>query len=227
MSILGVYLFGSLARGDQDNSSDVDVLVVYGENPGKWLKKTIYKSIKAEVGVDVVLAEYSEQRINEMFQQGHLFAWHLFQEASPLKKSILQPEKMLIFERPAPYKTGSKDAKRFINLLMSIRSEVASESVSLVHEAGLTYLALRNIAMSMSERHLPNIDFTRYSPFSLSTALGIDTPCDYVDYLRLISARHSSQRGLNAPAMDGNQLISLLDRSLIWADQVIGNTNEL
>jgi predicted nucleotidyltransferase len=225
MTIVGAYLFGSMARGDHDDSSDVDVLAVYREDSNSNQREKFRRLIKTELGTSVAIAEYSEHRLDEMFQQGHLFTWHLFQEATPLKTAYLRPEAMLVFRRPARYQTSLIDARRFINLLISIRDEIASSPGSLVHEAGLIYLALRNIAMSMSAKHLPNVDFTRHSPFSLSTELGIDAPCAYLDYLRLISARHASQRGTYAPTMDCNELIKLLDQSLTWAEVVTGNTN--
>lgn len=222
MTIIGAYLFGSMARGDQDHSSDIDVLAVYREAPNISQRENFLMLAKTELGPDIAIAEYSEKRLEEMFEQGHLFTWHLFQEAKPLKTAVLSPEKMLIFRRPAPYKTSLIDAERFVHLLVSIRKQLALSPGSLVHEAGLTYLALRNIAMSISSGILPKVDFTRQSPFVLSTALGISAPCTYLEYIQLICARHASQRGRTAPTIKKSELIKLVNKSLRWAEAVTG-----
>ena len=225
MTIVGAYLFGSVARGDHDDSSDIDVLAVYREAPDRSQREEFHELVRTELGTNVAIAEYSEQRLEEMFEQGHLFSWHLFQEAKPLKNAGLSPAVMPLFGQPAPYKAGLIDAKRFIHLLLSIQKQLASSPGSLIHEAGLTYLAWRNIAMSMSAENLSKIDFTRQSPFALSTTIGIAAPCAYLRYLQLISARHASQRGANAPTIERDELIKLVDQSLIWAEVVTGNTN--
>lgn len=225
MTLVGTYLFGSVARGDHDASSDTDVLAVYRDAPNLIQREKFHRLIKSEFETDVTIAEYSIQRLQEMFEQGHLFTWHLFQEAIPLKTSNLSPDSMLLFSQPAPYTTGVVDAERFIRLLVSIQRQLASSPGSLIHEAGLTYLALRNIAMSISARDLPKIDFTRKAPFALSTALGITAPCGVLDYIRLISARHASQRGATAPVIEHRELRKIVDRSLLWAELLIGNTN--
>ncbi|MHA1734562.1 MAG: nucleotidyltransferase family protein [Promethearchaeota archaeon] len=42
--ILSVYLFGSFARGDADESSDVDVLVVASESAGAGVNTTLQRN---------------------------------------------------------------------------------------------------------------------------------------------------------------------------------------
>jgi predicted nucleotidyltransferase len=222
MKILGVYLFGSRARGDADTSSDTDVLIVYAESPAENQRTILQQQISNELREDVTFAEYSIRRLQKMFDEGHLFAWHLFQEAIPIQSSVLTPKEVMGFWRPAPYRNGRTDASHFTDLIRSIGNEITGAPASLVHEAGLTYLALRNIAMSMSATFLPRVDFTRLSPISLSTSLAIEPPCSIADYEMLIAARHASQRGTAAPAVDAAQLTRIVERSTLWADRVIG-----
>lgn len=226
MEILGAYLFGSKARGDADTSSDTDVLIVYTESPTENQRTILQQQISNDLRVDVTFAEYSIRRLQEMFNEGHLFAWHLFQEATPIQSSVLSQKEMIDFWRPAPYRNGRTDAGHFADLIRSIGIELAGAPASLVHEAGLMYLALRNIAMSMSSTFLPQVDFTRLSPISLSAALAIESPCSIADYEMLIAARHASQRGTVAPQVDATQLTEIVESSTLWANRVIGSHDD-
>lgn len=223
--LIGLYLFGSAARGDCDQSSDVDVLAVYDEQPDSPLRNKVLSAVRAKLGNRVTLAEYTSRRLREMFDCGHLFSWHLYQEAKPLQMPDLLAKQSYEFECPAPYMSSIEDAQRFVGLLSSVRTELQNESCSLVHEAGLVYLALRNIAMSLSMGLQDKADFARSSPLTLSVSLAIPAPCSTLEFEVLVAARHASQRGLPSPKLDWERLSNLLDRSLGWAHMLLEKTN--
>lgn len=225
-ALTGLYLFGSAARGDSDDSSDLDVLAIYDEQPEVALRKSVLNSVCEKFGDRVTLAEYSTDRLAAMFDNGHLFAWHLYQEAKPVQISGLIAQQPSLFRPPAPYVAGIEDANRFVGLLSSVVNEVQDESCSLVHEAGLAYLALRNIAMSLSIKLQKRADFTRHSPLNVSTSLAIRPPCSAADFGVLVAARHASQRGFSPPAIDGSNFRYVINHSLEWARKVLEKANE-
>lgn len=225
-ALIGLYLFGSTARGDSDPSSDLDILAVYDEQPEVALRKSVLSSVCTQLGKRVTLAEYSSNRLEAMFDDGHLFAWHLYQEAKPLQIPELLSQEPSSFRSPAPYQAGIEDARRFVGLLSSVATEVRCESCSLVHEAGLAYLALRNIAMSLSIKLQKKADFTRHSPLNISASLAICPPCSVTDFEVLIAARHASQRGLPPPAIDRSSFRDVISHSLEWAYTVLEKANE-
>ena len=130
------------------------------------------------------------------------------------------------FDLPAPYVAGIEDATRFVGLLSSVANEMQDKSCSLVHEAGLAYLALRNIAMSLSFSLQKRVDFTRYSPLNVSTSLAIRPPCSSADFEALVAARHASQRGFLPPAIDRGNFSYVINRSLEWTNTVLEKANE-
>lgn len=225
-ALIGLYLFGSAARGDSDDASDLDVLAVYDEQPGVALRKCVLNSVVEKFGDRVTLAEYSFNRLATMFDDGHLFAWHLYQESKSVQIPGLILKQSSFFNPPAPYTAGIEDATRFVGLLNSIASEVRDESCSLVHEAGLAYLALRNIAMSLSIRLQRRADFTRNSPLNVSKTLAIHPPCSDIDFDVLVAARHASQRGFLPPAINGDDFREVIDHSLAWAYTILEKANE-
>jgi hypothetical protein len=222
MDTVAVFLFGSAARGDPDEASDIDVIAIYSSEVKDSSRIKLQPALKQQFGDRVALAEYSQTRIDEMFGQGHLFAWHLFLEAQSLRIEGLNIEPSYSFPLPAPYAAGKKDALRFLELLRSTHAELIKDGVcSEVHEAGLTYLSLRNIGMSLSYSCCVQPDFSRYSPYSLSNALGIAPPCNQSTYNALIKARHSSQRGLPAPIIGVENLIATVTQCLNWTELVL------
>lgn len=225
-ALTGLYLFGSAARGDSDASSDLDILAIYDDQPEDALRKSVLNLVCSKFGDRVTLAEYSADRLATMFDTGHLFAWHLYQEAKPVRISGLMPQQSFLFRSPAPYVAGIDDSIRFVGLLTSVANEVQDKSCSLIHEAGLAYLALRNIAMSLSIKLQKKTDFTRYSPLNLSTSMAIRPPCSVIDFDALIAARHASQRGLSPPAIDERNFRYVMKSSLEWAHTILEKANE-
>lgn len=222
MDDVSVFLFGSAARGDPDEASDIDVIAIYGSEVNAARRNQLQSALGLRFGERLALAEYSLKRIHEMFNEGHLFAWHLFREAKRLAITDFGASATYFFPKPSPYASGREDALRFIALLRSCyRHLIEGGASSEVYEAGLVYLALRNIAMSLSSSCFAQPDFTRYSPDHLSSVLGIPPPCSRLVYDTLISARHSSQRGLAAPVIGLEDLQATVKQCLSWAELVL------
>lgn len=220
MVTTGCFLFGSSARGDADSASDTDVLIVYEREPSMLERQRTKGSVLEQLGKDCAFGEYTSERLAGMFADGHLFAWHLHHEAHPL--CVLGVSDIhLSFPKPGPYRSARRDALNFVDLLESCVRAVERRTTSLVYEAGLGYVAIRNIGMSLSAMALPRPEFDRHVPFKVARALGTPHPCDLGDYDLMVAARHSSQRGLDAPSLDAGALLSTLMRALDWAEETL------
>lgn len=217
MITAGCFLFGSSARGDADSASDTDVLIVYDREPSPLDRQRAKESVTEQLLQDCAFAEYTWQRLADMFADGHLFAWHLHHEARPLRVSGFGDREFSL-PKPAPYLSSRRDALNFVALLGSCVRAVEGRTASLVYEAGLGYVAIRNVGMSLSALALARPEFDRHVPFKVAQALLTPPPCDYGVYELMVAARHSSQRGLDEPSLDANTLLSALMGAHHWAE---------
>lgn len=219
------FLFGSAARGDADAASDTDVLLVYPDVPLLSDRELAKRAARDQIGKDCAFAEYTRGRLSSMFADGHLFAWHLFHEAKPLDTGVPSSGKFS-FPRPRPYRSARVDAMNFLSLLRSCVGAVENRPATVTYEAGLAYVAIRNIGMSLSALALPRPYFDRHVPFRVARALGVSGPCDVCDYDSMIEARHASQRGLPAPNVDPATLLLVLEQASDWAERVLGRVHD-
>ncbi len=220
MLAAGCFLFGSSARGDADSASDTDVLIVYDREPSLSERRQIAESVSEGLRRDCAFAEYTWERLASMFADGHLFAWHLYQEARPLR--VLGVASWdLPFPKPAPYRSSRRDAQNFADLLGSCVRAVEGRTASLVYEAGLGYVAIRNVGMSLSALVLTRPEFDRHVPFKVAKALRTPPPCDLGVYDLMVAARHSSQRGLDEPSLNATALLHALMAARDWAAETL------
>lgn len=87
-----IWLFGSYARGEQDQYSDLDILVIMQE-----CKEEEYKRMKLQLSQNMGIplewiSLYEIHKIEEMAQKGSYFLWHIKQEGRMLysKRSFLK-----------------------------------------------------------------------------------------------------------------------------------------
>lgn len=134
-----IYLFGSFARNENDEFSDLDILLVYdsAEIPDLKIEHVI------DLPKTPSISSYSVVSIKKYFLEGHLFAWHLYNEAILLRSnsnySILQ-----YLGPPEKYSKGNDDLEDFMKLFESIKKAVLFENFNLLFEAGNFYTFLRN-----------------------------------------------------------------------------------
>jgi len=173
-----LYIFGSAARGEVSPSSDIDVLVIplaqgQSEYPDTW-------------------SVYSPTTIQSYFKSGRLFAWHLYLEAKCIHSANTKPY-LLSLGTPAPYSSAGNDIDELEGMLRDSLHELQHQTKNLVYELGISYTAIRDIAMSASWALLDSPCFSRDVPFLLPSPC----PLSREAYRGTMLARHSSTRGSN------------------------------
>lgn len=212
--ILSLRLFGSWARADSDVDSDFDVLAVIPNE--RTLDPDLKCTVEDLFDREPSISWYSRRRIEEMFAEGHLFAWHLFNESLPLIPDFIET-----LGPPHNYEDALVDIESLTQILSGIPDQLEMCPANSVYEAGLLFLCMRNIALSASWFSQAGLDFTRYSPYNTQATLGIAFPIPREDYEVLIRCRLSGQRGYLTPTISSTVVCELQSKALRWVADII------
>lgn len=215
--LIAVHVFGSVGRGDQDNLSDLDLLVIVRNGSGKIPESAITPLVpKALQHLKPSISWYGAERLREMFRNGELFAWHLYRETFPLQDAQGFLGQLGC---PSAYRDANADARSFQVVLEGIPSQIAQNEHNSIYEAGLIYVCLRNIAMAASWSLCEFPNFGRYSPFRLS-AVG-DCPISRREFDLTMSCRMASQRGNTPPSgVDRSFVNDVYERLSPWVENL-------
>lgn len=208
-----LYVYGSTARGDALNSSDVDLLVVLEEKKGARIGEVSIPKTVIPLGKKPDFSYYSLDRLRDMFNSGHLFAWHLYREARFLE---VGDDYLAQLSKPNDYESFEEDVMPLIELLSSIEHELERSRENLIYEAGLVYVCARNIAMCSSYFAPSGLSFSTYAPYLLGYSDNrFPLPKERFEALR--RARLAGTRGLEPSPLDVDILVSDLRHVMKWA----------
>lgn len=127
---LAVWLYGSYARGDADELSDLDVLVISE-------CETDQPALRRVLGVDVEpsVSRYSWDEIDRMAQYGSLFLRHVDLEGHPVFESVAVRGRLgHILSGLGPYLLASRDLRGFRTVLRDVRESLDSGEAPLLFE---------------------------------------------------------------------------------------------
>lgn len=214
-------IFGSAMRNDWAAGSDIDILCVSDLKSDDL--RVVKQMLQKEIGELASISFYTPERIKMMFENGHLFAWHLYLES----KSILQYDSDYIdsLGKPADYKDVIEDIGSLLTILHEVQSTNIRSS-SFIFQCGLVYLCLRNIALCASWRSENGLNFSKNSPFSLSFGASVEAPMDYNIYSTLIAARHASTRGEKVASIDRGFLEMVTEKAIRWSENILAIMRE-
>ncbi len=139
---LAIWLYGSHSRGDADNDSDLDVLIVSED-----AATSIGIATLIPLGQAPSMSKYSWSEITGMADYGSLFLHHVRLEGrsiyeDPAARGILSS----ILERMPPYRRGSNDVKAFRIAIRDARHSL-SRGGSPLFEASVVATVLRHSAI--------------------------------------------------------------------------------
>jgi hypothetical protein len=177
-----IYAFGSVCRGDVDRLSDIDLLAVV-DGPDDRFDPATY-------------SVYSYGRLEEIWNEGNPFAWHLAVE-SRIVHSSDGTDFIADLGDPGPYRRGRDDCNKFLRLYKSASESLFADSRTEVFDLSTIFLSMRNIATCYSLA-TQNADFSRQSAVRIA-----DPPLrlSSVAYRVLERARVLSIRGRGSPIL--------------------------
>ncbi|RWN11442.1 MAG: nucleotidyltransferase domain-containing protein [Mesorhizobium sp.] len=219
-SVVNISIFGSWVRRDNDEHSDLDVLVTVMDGSGKTPDQEIADFVRPLIGGEPSISWYGVNKLRSMFEQGDLFAWHLFLESKSVGP---YPELQAIFGRPASYATAQTDIMELHGILREVSVELIKAPRNAVFEMGILYVCARNIAMSASDKLCPTPQFGRYSPF----ALPIEFPLTADEYDLAMSSRMAGQRGRSPPLIRVGDVEDMQERLMSWSELVLAEVSRV
>lgn len=202
-----IYAFGSIIRGEVDQFSDIDLLILKD-------KEEILKDINKEQ-----FSIYTFDRILEIWNEGNPFSWHLFIESKclfsnseiPFLKSLGEPHK---------YNNVKNDLNKFYNLFQSSKISILNENYSIDFDLSMIFLSIRNFASCFALGYLNKFEFSRNSAIKIAP-FSIDI--NYFVYNKLMDARILSTRGIgNSITKDDlNIIINEFPKIEIWFENLL------
>ncbi len=199
-----IYIFGSVVRGEIDQYSDIDLLLISDESiknvdPNKY-------------------SIYSPERIKELYAEGNPFAWHLYFES----KLVFTSGEDFLFGLgvPAKYTNCKSDLLKFKKLYDDSIASINENEFSLVFDLAMIFLAIRNFATCYTLGNYEKPIFSRMAFEKLH-----DYPLVLEEEIKelLMMSRISSTRGIEF--LIENKSLSLLklnlDRIENWFNEIL------
>lgn len=187
-----VYLFGSVARKENDNESDLDILIIIEESIDFYkIKEEIEHKIVNLYKKKPSFSVYTLDRIRDYYSNGTLFSWHLFQESSfILSNSTINFLNEL--GMPKEYRKHQEEFKLFLWLIESINKDPKYIEKSYVLEVSNFYIACRNIGIILSDLINNPSQFSPYSIFVINKSFPVHFE-SYKNYRRIKSKKSTSE----------------------------------
>lgn len=143
-----IYLFGSVARGEADEYSDIDILIVVDD-----CEDNRYFEIKKELS-DIFhmpakwLSVYQISKVEQMWQKGSYFLWHIKKEGVKLYSVRNELEDML--QRLPHYYGYSDDLREYQQICKDVRDALnEDEDVNYEYELSVLASIIRNTCIAI------------------------------------------------------------------------------
>lgn len=202
-----IYIFGSIVRGEIDQYSDIDLLLISDEStknvdPNKY-------------------SIYSPERVKELYDEGNPFAWHLFYE-SRLVYSSENEDFLNKLGKPFKYSNCMSDLLKFKRLFDDSKVSIQENDFSIVFDLAMIFLAIRNFATCYTLGSYETPIFSRLT-FEKLTDYPLILDDDIKDILMM--SRLSSTRGVDYTFDD--KFLTLLELNLYrienWFNKILVN----
>jgi hypothetical protein len=214
--ISAVRLFGSEARGDSDESSDADLLIVQRDKIPTQEREAIEIGLRT-IRPNYSICWYSERALRRMYAEGHLFAWHLYKESANIT-DVLE-DFVDILGQPCRYTEAFDDIRGFRNIISEINASLERSARNATYEAGILFVCTRNIAMIGSTCLADGPYFGRLSPFQLESRTGIQFPLSVSDHQDNMRARTLAHRGL-CVTQSADNVMKMAKEVALWGGLV-------
>lgn len=200
-----IYIFGSIVRGEIDQYSDTDLLLITDEQ---------IENIDTNK-----YSVYTSSRINELYNEGNPFAWHLYYE-SRLVYSSANQDFLNNLGKPSKYSNCKSDLLKFKTLFDESITSILEDKFSMIFDLSMIFLSIRNFATCYT---LGCYEIPIFSRFSFEKLTDFPLKLDYEIKDVLMMSRISSTRGINYTLEE--ESLFLLESNLVkierWFNEIL------
>lgn len=194
-NILSIILYGSRARKDHDESSDLDICILTKERQAEEIRLEEIEEVVAPLQpTKITTTCYSDLLVDSMLEHGSLFLWHLKLEGKVLYGEDYFTSKI---SRLKKFETHQDEIKYHSELFQDLKR--AWKQLGIINELDLSLLftVTRNTCMVLSH-HAGRPSFGRISCFSSAKQLFPKLPIILDEYLYLSNWKIIYERSLNS-----------------------------
>jgi len=164
---------------------------------------------------------YSYARVNEIWEEGNPFAWHLFLE-SKLVYAEDATDYLRVIGKPSTYSSGLTDCRKFHEIFLSAKDSLERTDLTEIFDLSSVFLGVRNFATCYSLSRGVKPDFSRNSARNLGSE---SVPIDNSIYCLLERSRVLCTRGIGEllstqEIVEAKQALSTIDG---WMKNIIYN----
>lgn len=155
-----IYLFGSVARGEEDEHSDIDILIVIDDCPED---KYIFWKNKFSNYLNIPVSWvslYRHSKIIKMYKSGSYFLWHIKKEGKIIYSKNNELSSLLL--TLPRYNNTKKDLQEYLEILSDIKDELDNECICIEYELAVLASLVRNTCIAISYLN-KRLDFGRNS----------------------------------------------------------------
>ncbi len=155
-----IYLFGSVARGDSDKYSDIDLLIVIddcSENEYISLKNAFSKMMGIPASW---ISQYRISKVINMYEKGSYFLWHIKKEGVLLFTRNNQLPTLLLSLKK--YNNVDDDLKEYHEIVFDIEKELSNKFLCEEYELAVLASLVRNTCIAIAYID-EKFEFGRYS----------------------------------------------------------------
>ncbi len=199
-NILGVYLFGSYARNENTQDSDVDILVITKEKD-----KSIAKAL-----IDIDARVTTLETIKKTLKNHPLFIYPILRESRPLLNSFLLEELKNLKIDIKKFNWDFEDIKRIIRI---IESFVALDEKDIV-PAHIYSLIMRVRILHLIECIIENKEYANSSVYAILENRGLKKELIVKFFKIYRNIRDDKEEEININKEEINSLIDILKNYL-------------